>query len=73
MARLSLPEPEYLGGECRSWARRLRWRVRAFKRYRKEFIEKIEEALRDVVEGRTGSLDELLEEYGVKPKIKKDS
>ncbi len=43
--------------------------VRAFKRCRKEFIEKIEEALRDVVEGRTGSLDELLEEYGVKPKI----
>ena len=49
----------------------VRVEVKASKRYRKEFIEKIEEALEDVVEGRTGSLDELLKEYGVKPKAKK--
>ena len=40
--------------------------VKASKKYNEEFIKELGEAVRDIVEGRVKSFEELLEEYGVR-------
>ena len=42
--------------------------VKASKKYSKDFVKAIEEAARDIVEGRVTDYEELLKEYNVKPK-----
>ena len=43
-------------------------KVRASRKYGEEFVRELEKSVKDIVEGRVRSYEELLEEYGVKPK-----
>ena len=43
-------------------------KVKASRRYSEEFVRELEKSVKDIVEGRVRSYEELLEEYGVKPK-----
>ena len=40
--------------------------VKASKKYNEEFIKEIGKAVKDIVEGRVKSYEELLEEYSVR-------
>ena len=40
--------------------------VKASKKYNEEFIKELGEAVRDIVEGRVKSYEELIEEYSVR-------
>ncbi len=40
--------------------------VKASKKYNEEFVKELNKAVKDIVEGRVKSFEELLEEYGVK-------
>lgn len=49
----------------------VRVEIKASKRYREDFVKELEEAVRDILEGRLVSMEELYEKYGVKPKAKR--
>jgi len=40
--------------------------VKASKKYNEEFIKELREAVKDIVEGRVKTYEELLEEYSVR-------
>ena len=47
---------------------RIEVKVKASRKYSEEFVRELEKSVKDIVEGRVRSYEELLEEYGVKPK-----